>query len=73
MYFGVREDLAVEAASPMTTLSSRASPRAGQERAGEVFLPDELTGLDTRDIFLASFLGTSGHACVYSYQSALNL
>ena len=44
-----------------------------QERAGEVLLPDELTELCTRDLFLASFPGPSGHACVYGYLSALNL
>ena len=43
------------------------------ERAGEVLFPDELAGLDTRDLFLTLFPLPSGHACVYSYLSALNL
>ena len=40
---------------------------------GEVLLIVVLTGLDTWDLLLAPLPGLSGHACVYSYLSALNV
>ena len=62
--------------------SPTASPRAGyvmlsmpglKERAGEVLPMVVLTGLDTWDLLLVPLPGLSGHACVYSYLSALNV
>ena len=62
----------------MTTLSSITAARWLQEpefkeRAREVLPMVVLTGLDTWDLLLAPLPWLSGHACVYSYLSALNV
>ena len=68
-------------ASLMITLSSTTSPRAGfslltARATGACWTsppPDETHGTGHMGFFLASFRGLSGHACVYSHLSALNL